>query len=345
MRAQAEAIADFVMVLRDLRRSAGNPPFREMSGRSGAISHTTLYEATKGNRLPSWGTTAEFVKACGADPAAYRERWETANRAVRSANAAEPASSGARPPGELTASATSAAERDTRDIAAGPPAPLSPGETSASVPTSTPPSDEIADDVQPAIPAPRSRRRIRPARPAAVALVAGAVGIGTVVLIVGAGNRDSGSGEDGLKPSGSRSKAALTPADCPVHASNPPPAPPAHKGDAAVFIADITLPDCTRVGAGKTTTKIWRLKNAGKVSWEGYSLRRLDVPQRADQCQTISDVPIDETRPGEMVDIRTDITTPRRPGLCYVRFKMVDASGKVAFPGSRPVNFQVIVEG
>jgi hypothetical protein len=28
-----------------------------------------------------------------------------------------------------------------------------------------------------------------------------------------------------------------------------------------------------------------------------------------------------------------------------VRFKMVDASGKVAFPGNRPVNFQVIVEG
>ena len=89
-RARAEAIEDFAEVLRELRNSVGNPPFREMSGRSGAISHTTLHEATKGNRLPSWETTVEFVKACGVDPAMYRERWERANLAVRSASAGDP---------------------------------------------------------------------------------------------------------------------------------------------------------------------------------------------------------------------------------------------------------------
>src|SRR3954466_12126592 len=97
------------MALRELRESVGNPSFREMSGRSGAISHTTLHEATKGNRLPSWGTTVEFVKACGADPAAYRERWEKANSTVRSvsakarsANAEDEPATGApdRPPDE-----------------------------------------------------------------------------------------------------------------------------------------------------------------------------------------------------------------------------------------------------
>ncbi len=90
-------------------------------------------------------------------------------------------------------------------------------------------------------------------------------------------------------------------------------------------------------------TKVWRLKNAGTVPWEGYSLHRLDLPQQPDQCQTASDVPINDTRPGEMVDIRTDITMPRKPGLCYVRFKVMDGSGRVAFPGGRPLNFQVIV--
>ncbi|TDD71495.1 hypothetical protein E1293_33555, partial [Actinomadura darangshiensis] len=98
--AQAEAIAEFAAALRELRNSVGNPPFRELSGRSGAISHTTLHEATKGNRLPSWGTTAEFVKACGADPAAYRERWEKANAAPRPA--AEP-SEPVPPPDEIAA--------------------------------------------------------------------------------------------------------------------------------------------------------------------------------------------------------------------------------------------------
>ena len=184
-----------------------------------------------------------------------------------------------------------------------------------------------------------------PGCPVAAALVAAVVGAGTVVLVVVAvDRRDSGAEGDGAKASGGASKPALSPADCPVQASNPPPAPPAHPADAAAFIADITLPDCTRVGAGRTVTKIWRIKNAGKVPWRGYSLHRLDVPQAADQCQTISDVPIQDTPPGKMVDIRTDITAPRKPGLCYVRFKMVDAAGKVAFPGSRPVNFQIIVE-
>jgi hypothetical protein len=313
VRAQAEAIADFAGALLELRKSVGNPPFREMSGRSGAISHTTLHEATKGNRLPSWGTTAEFVKACGADPATYRERWERANRAVRAMH-----------------------------IAIGSQALQPADEASASVPTPRPPLDEIAGDVRPALPAPGGLGRFRLTRRAAVALATAAVGVAAAVAIVVVVDRGSGPNGDG---SGSRSNAAVSPADCPVRASNPSPAPPTHQGDAAKFIGDITLPDCTRVDAGKTITKIWRLKNAGTVPWKGYSLRRLDLPQQADHCQTISDVPIADTQPGEMVDIRTDITTPRKPGLCYVRFKMVDASGRVAFPGSRPVNFQVIVGG
>ncbi|TMR09133.1 NBR1-Ig-like domain-containing protein, partial [Nonomuraea zeae] len=146
-------------------------------------------------------------------------------------------------------------------------------------------------------------------------------------------------------PTAGPSIAALSPADCPVRATNPPSAPPLHKGDAAVFIEDVTLADCSRVGPGQTMTKIWRLKNAGAVPWKGYSLRRLDLKQQADQCQTIPDVPIKDTRPGETVDIQTVVTTPRKPGLCYVRFKMVDSSGAVVFPGSRPINFQLIVEG
>lgn len=343
-RARTEAIEDFAATLRELRDSVGTPPFREMSGRSGAISHTTLHEATKGNRLPSWETTVEFVKVCGADPAAYRERWERANRAVRSASAGGRSiradTSVDRPPGGLAVSATGAAELRTVHLAIGSQAPRSAGQTSASVPT--PPLDEIAGDVQPLLPARGSRGRLWLTRPATFATAA--VTMVAVLLIVAAVNRDSTPDGPSLKPSGSPS-IALSPAGCPVRSTNPPPAPPLHKGDAAVFIADVTLPDCTRVGADKTITKVWRLKNAGTVPWKGYSLRRLGLTQQAGQCQTVTDVPIKDTQPGEMVDIRTDITTPRKPGLCYVRFKMVDASGTVAFPGSRPVNFQIIVDG
>ncbi|WP_328606447.1 NBR1-Ig-like domain-containing protein [Amycolatopsis sp. NBC_00345] len=59
-----------------LRASAGNPSFRKMAELSGCISHTTLHEAVKGIRFPSWETTREFVKACDADEAPWRQRWE-----------------------------------------------------------------------------------------------------------------------------------------------------------------------------------------------------------------------------------------------------------------------------
>ncbi|MFB9962661.1 NBR1-Ig-like domain-containing protein [Sinosporangium siamense] len=299
------------MALRELRNSVGNPPFREMSGRSGAISHTTLHEATKGNRLPSWETTVEFVKACGADPSAYQERWERANRTVRSASAVGP-----------SIRADSSVGTDT---------------------LLDRPRDEIVGDIQPLLPPQGSGGRFRLSRTAAIATAA--VTIGAVVLVVAVVNRGSTADGSSLNPSAGSPSHVLSPVGCPVRLSNPSPAPPLYKGDRAVFITDVTLPDCTRVGTGTTMTKVWRLENAGTVPWKGYSLRRLDPTQHADQCQTKSNVPIKETQPGEMVDIRTDITTPNVPGLCYVRFKMVDASGTVVFPGSRPVNFQIIVDG
>ncbi|MEW9549766.1 NBR1-Ig-like domain-containing protein [Nonomuraea sp. NPDC050783] len=177
-----------------------------------------------------------------------------------------------------------------------------------------------------------------------MAAVVGAAAI-VVAVVVNRGTTAEGPGPHPTgSPTGSPPAAALSPADCPVRAANPPWAPPLHEGDAAAFVADVTLSDCTRVAAGTTVTKVWRLKNAGTVPWKGYSLRRLDPAQRVDQCQTISEVPIEDTPPGETVDIRTTVTTPRKPGLCYVRFKMVDASGAVVFPGNRPINFQIIVE-
>ncbi|MFF5110473.1 NBR1-Ig-like domain-containing protein [Streptosporangium sp. NPDC000509] len=333
-----------------------------MSGRSGAISHTTLHEATKGNRLPSWETTVEFVKACGADPAAYRERWERANLAVRSVSAGDPANRVgppvAGPPGGLavpapeageaaaTPETAAAAEDRSMRIVVGSYVPPAAGETQAPVPTTTPPPPpgEIVGDARQVSHTPRGRGRFRLPRPAAAALATAAVGVGTAVLIAVAVNRDSGNDDRGPAPSGSPSKALLAATDCPVVPTNPPYDPPANEGDSAVFIGDITLPDCTSVGPGRTRTKVWRIKNAGTVPWKGYTLRRLDLPQQPDQCQTISDVPIKDTRPGEIVDIRTEITTPRNPGLCYVRFKMMDGSGRVAFPGGRPLNFQIIVD-
>ncbi len=329
-RTRADAIEAFAAALRNLRESVGNPSFRELSGRSRAISHTTLHEAAQGHRLPSWATTVEFVKACGADPAEYRDRWQQADQLIKSVTSlrlntperdSEPHSSAG-----TAIAAAGGADRRTIQVAIGrDPAPLER-------------STEAGADLAPLS---RRRRRLRLALTAAVVFVVVAAAAVAAVLTVWSGP-DSPRGK--RNSPGSAPRAALSPADCPVHQRNPSPAPPAHAGDASAFVADITLPDCSHIPRGRTAIKVWRLKNVGKVAWLGYSLRRLDSPQQSNECQTIADVPIDDTPPGHLVDIRTEITAPKRPGFCFARFKMVDASGQLAFPGSRPVNFQIIVD-
>jgi Ig-like domain from next to BRCA1 gene len=324
---RAEAIEAFAADLRGLRESVGNPSFREMSGRSRAISHTTLHEAAQGHRLPSWATTVEFVKACGADPAEYRERWRQADQLIKSVNAlnAPARDSQSRSSAGAAISAAGGPDRHTIQVAIG----GEPGqlETAAEVPGDRGPVSR--------------RRRLRFVLTAAAVLSVIAVAAVVAVFTVWSG-RDSPAGH--RNPPNSKPRAALSPADCPVHQRNPPPAAPTHAGDASAFVADITLPDCSHIHRGQTAVKVWRLKNVGKVPWRGYSLRRLDSPQQSNECQTIAEVPIDDTAPGHLVDIRTEITAPKSPGFCFARFKMVDAAGRLAFPGSRPVNFQLIVD-
>jgi len=74
-------IAAFAYSLYELRRSVGEPTFREMARRVNNV-HTNLSRASKGETFPTWETTREYVRACHADPAAWRPRWEAARRAV-----------------------------------------------------------------------------------------------------------------------------------------------------------------------------------------------------------------------------------------------------------------------
>lgn len=302
---RAEAIEQFAAVLRALRTSAGSPSFRTMSGRSHAISHTTLHDAAQGHRLPNWATTAEFVKACFADPAEFRERWEQAHQVVRSA---------ARSP-------------DTSEPREGP-------DEKAEV--------DDARDAPPSAPVQAPRRWLR--HVVLVTALAVTLAAGSVAVDVVASRADSPQYRHGFSPRSSAAAQPLTAADCPMRQPNPPAASSLHPGDAGAFIADITLPDCTHVQRRGVSTKTWRFKNIGTVPWRGYVLHRVDLPQQRDQCQTVTDVPIEDTEPGQFVDITVTVAAPNSPGFCFAGFKMEDASGRIAFPGNRPVNFQLVVD-
>ncbi|MFJ1643818.1 WD40 repeat domain-containing protein [Streptomyces sp. NPDC088258] len=78
----SDPVGEFASALRRLREEAGTPPYARMKRSSGRAA-ATLHGAAKGETLPTWPVTADFVSACGGDLAAWRRRWEQAEKALR----------------------------------------------------------------------------------------------------------------------------------------------------------------------------------------------------------------------------------------------------------------------
>lgn len=79
---QPEPLEEFIDELTRLRETAGNPSFRQMAARSGAVSHATLHQTITGNRLQPWETVREFVRACDGDEEAFHDHWERTHLAL-----------------------------------------------------------------------------------------------------------------------------------------------------------------------------------------------------------------------------------------------------------------------
>ncbi|WP_060893419.1 hypothetical protein [Streptomyces europaeiscabiei] len=75
----AGPVARFAHELRQLRSAAGSPSYRSMAKAAGCGA-TTLSQAVAGERLPALAVVEAYVGACGGDLAAWRLRWEEAER-------------------------------------------------------------------------------------------------------------------------------------------------------------------------------------------------------------------------------------------------------------------------
>ncbi|MEU7973791.1 NBR1-Ig-like domain-containing protein [Micromonospora sp. NPDC049089] len=296
------AAESFAEQLRTLRTSVGDPSFRKMAGRSGRISHTTLHEAAAGTRFPSWETVREFVRACEADEAQWRRRWEDAQR---------PASVSGSEDGDT-------APETTGPVASVVPVP-SPERQNPLRGTDYPPTDQ---DV-----ARGPRHRLPWLAAAAVVLVVAMVAV-LGVVVRGRSSRDA---PDAVS-------ASSTPTVSPSAFSDS-----LIPGDSSKFIADVTIPDGTRVRVNSQFVKVWALKNVGKVAWHNRFLARTNPTADADGCQVPDRVAIGDTPPDEQVMISVEVTAPSRPGKCWVSWKMVDENGQEYFPTRRPVYFMVTV--
>lgn len=88
---------------------------------------------------------------------------------------------------------------------------------------------------------------------------------------------------------------------------------------------DVTISDGSRIEAGESFAKTWRLVNAGSCSWtEEYSVvwfsGQLLGPVREQRLSG-------ETAPGEMMEITVDMVAPETPGMYQSNWKMRNADG------------------
>jgi hypothetical protein len=73
------SLAAFAVDLRELRKAAGQPTYRELARRA-HYAAPALSKAASGRYVPSWACVEAYLAACGiVDPGAiaeWRQRWE-----------------------------------------------------------------------------------------------------------------------------------------------------------------------------------------------------------------------------------------------------------------------------
>ena len=93
-----------------------------------------------------------------------------------------------------------------------------------------------------------------------------------------------------------------------------------------VYVADVTIPDDTRLAAGQSFVKTWRVKNVGKRPW-GDGFRLVFVKGAA--MTTQRSIPLPACAPGQEIEISIQQTAPTRRGTYFGDWKMRDDRGNL----------------
>ncbi len=96
--------------------------------------------------------------------------------------------------------------------------------------------------------------------------------------------------------------------------------------NSAAFVADVTIPDDTDIGAATPFTKTWRVSNNGTCIWgpdytvTHYSDERMNAP---------ASVPLAITYPGQTADISINLTAPNSLGKHRANFVIKNPAGLI----------------
>jgi len=111
--------------------------------------------------------------------------------------------------------------------------------------------------------------------------------------------------------------------------------------DSAILVEDVTYPDNTRVEAGETFTKTWKLQNVGTCTWTGYVVAFVN----GDRMSSPNSVPVSETPARSPVDVSVELTAPSSDGTYRGNFELRDPEGNPVLIGTESIFWVQIVVG
>jgi hypothetical protein len=114
--------------------------------------------------------------------------------------------------------------------------------------------------------------------------------------------------------------------------------------DKATFISDVTIPDKTKIEAGKSFEKTWRLKNSGTCTWStSYAM----VFASGSQMGGPASVALPKSvSPNGTVDLKVTLTAPSASGTYTGNWKLRNAGGLIFGLGTKadqPFWVQIVV--
>ncbi|HAV75837.1 MAG TPA: hypothetical protein DCX53_00630 [Anaerolineae bacterium] len=119
------------------------------------------------------------------------------------------------------------------------------------------------------------------------------------------------------------------------------PDPAASCRDDAILVEDVTYPDNTRVNAGESFTKTWKLQNVGTCTWTGYTVAFVD----GDRMSSPNSVAVSETERNQTVDVSVELTAPSTDGTYRGNFELRDTAGKPVLIGVESIFWVQVVVG
>lgn len=95
--------------------------------------------------------------------------------------------------------------------------------------------------------------------------------------------------------------------------------------DNAAYVADLTIPDKTRLDPSQSFTKKWRVQNTGTCTWDStYQLTFLDGEHMNGPANVNMGLSVP---PGQQADLSVDLQAPSSPGDFYGRWQMQNPQG------------------